>query len=499
MRSEAYLALISKMVEDRVSSIEDNLFYGNRGPRGYRGPQGEPGKDFSWAEYEENIRSLIRESALKFDDLTSDEIEILVGPKGEKGDKGDVGLSGKDFIFEEHQLRINEIISSELRNISPSLKLNFSDLTPEDIAKIRGPRGLRGQKGSPGEPGKNFDWAENETNIFGIINKVVEDLSPKLKLKFDDLSSDEIDLLRGPVGPRGFDGKSFVFEEHKEYFDTLKLKFSDLTEEEIGQLKLKFSDLSLEEIGQLKLKFSDLTEEEKFQLRGARGSRGQRGSKGETGDVGPQGIVGPRGLIGPRGQIGPMGMRGLQGEKGEKGDPGTDAPTIEEFEVVEKGNNEIAFRISLTNGFIYETSHVKLPARPVVNQAMFIAAPSTTTTNVISGGGEDVPETLGIVYRHDCAAIGKAVPADGSSELEIIASTVDEYMSVDITNQTNSTIMVYSGNTGSLVECFLIGGSIDTFHRKVKIPAGTRLSVKSTDGNTISTKKFFLEFNKVAV
>jgi hypothetical protein len=266
MKYEVLLALFSKMLDERLAELPAV----HRGPRGFRGPAGENGKDFVFAEHADQIRSWAKEFALKFSDLDENQIASLRGPRGRDGRDG---RDGHDFIFEEHREEISEILKSELQSLAPNLKLKFSDLTLEEKAELRGPRGQRGK------PGRDFN-----------------------------------------------------FEEHREFFESLKPKFSDLTEEERGELKLRFADLSDQDKEELKLKFSDLTDADRFQLRGPRGQRGRPGTQGDKGDIGPKGDAGPRGprgLPGPIGMAGRPGTEGPQGEPGEDAPYITDIRLIE--------------------------------------------------------------------------------------------------------------------------------------------------------------------------
>lgn len=300
MRSEVLLAVITKAVDGYIAkALETSAI---RGPRGFKGQQGDPGvdgKSFVWSEHESAIRSIIRECALKFEDLTLDQIEALRGPKGKDGRDGRDGKDGESatFSFEEHREAITGVISEELKSLAPSLKLKFSDLSLEEISKLRGPRG---QKGRP--------------------------------------------------------GKDFVFEEHREYFDSLKsdlkLKFSDLSKEEIEALKLKFSDLTEDDLSKIKLKFSDLSEEDKISIRGPRGQRGRQGRDG---------IDGERGPVGPRGPIGPQGLTGLQGTPGMDGVDGKDAPTIDSVRIKEYPDYQFSIEFYLSDGSLIETNPVSIP------------------------------------------------------------------------------------------------------------------------------------------
>lgn len=73
------------------------------------------------------------------------------------------------------------------------------------------------------------------------------------------------EILPPKDGKNGKDGKDFNFEEHREFFESLRLKFSDLTPKQINSLKLKFSDLTSKEREML------------------RGKPGQDGKQGRTG------------------------------------------------------------------------------------------------------------------------------------------------------------------------------------------------------------------------
>ena len=294
MDNAVLLAIVSKLVEEKLDSLQR----GPRGPRGHVGPQGDPGKDFDISEHEETIRAWAKEFALKFDDLTEEQKESLRGEKGSRGERGRDGRDGKDFSFDESLPEISKAISETIHALSDSLKLKFSDLTEEEVSSLRGPRG------KDGRPGRDFD-----------------------------------------------------FEEHREFFDGLKLKFSDLSSEEIGKLKLHFKDLTEEERGELKLKFSDLSDEEKSLLRGPRGQRGKAGrdgSQGEKGEMGPRGV---RGLPGP---VGAPGRPGLPGLDGVNGRDGVNAPVVTSISVNQKRDSfTLVFHYS--DGTEIESDPVDMP------------------------------------------------------------------------------------------------------------------------------------------
>ena len=301
MNNGVFLALLSKMVEEKFNELP----VAHRGPRGFVGARGEDGtngrdgKDFVFEEHEETIRNWAREFALKFEDLSDDQIHALRGPRGERGRDGRDGAEGKSFSFEENKDRIDELLRAEVERLSPEFKLKFSDLSLEDKEELRGPRGQRGKP-----------------------------------------------------------GKDFVFAEHEEYFKTLKPKFSDFTPEEKAELTLRFAHLSDEERDSLKLKFRDLTDEDKLTLRGSRGQRGRPGNNGEKGDS----IVGPRGARGPAGLIGLTGLTGLDGQNGLDGRDGLDAPHIISIDL-QVFENKFRFAFDFSDGSREFTPYAAIPAR----------------------------------------------------------------------------------------------------------------------------------------
>jgi hypothetical protein len=295
VENEILIALLTKLVDERLSEVSARSVY--RGPRGHQGPPGEDGKSFVFEEHADSIREWVKEFALKFEDLTAEQIEELRGPKGRDGKDG---ADGHSFIFEE-----------------------------------------------------------NKDDIEQIIRTTVGGLREELRLKFSDLSDDEIGNLRGPRGRDGRDGRDFNFDDHIEFFNGLKLRFSDLTPEEKDTLKLHFSELTEDEKASLKLRFEDLTEEDRALIRGPRGLRGQRGAAGRDGQsiVGPQG---PRGLPGPQG-VSIRGRDGIDGRDGVDGRDGEDAPHIVAIEV-EQQKDYAVFVFVFSDGTEISSDRVKLPA-----------------------------------------------------------------------------------------------------------------------------------------
>lgn len=311
---------------------------------GPKGPRGLKGKDGRDFIFEEH----------------ANEIKSLI-PIPENGKDG---INGKDFIFEEHSEEISKIINKYIYDLKDSLKLKFDDLSQEDKEQLRGEKGARGQRGKEGH---SFIYSEHEEKIKNEIINHIESLKEYLKLKFSDLTIDEV--------------------------NSLSFKYENFTQEQLDSFKLKFSDLSKEEKQELKLKFSDLSEDEKIQLKGEKGARGQRGRQGPQGEIGPQGPKGENGLS-IRGEIGPQGPQGIPGQKGKDGKDGKDAPEITDVSIDQK-ENELQFLFKKENGDILETNKIILPK-----------GKQSVIQTVVAGGGigsilNDTLDPTGFVNRTD--------------------------------------------------------------------------------------------------
>ncbi len=382
MENEILIALIGKMVDERLGTLP--VVPGARGPRGSTGPAGQ---DFVFADHEETIRAWAKEITLKFNDLTDDQIAALRGPQGRDGRDGQ---DGKNFVFSEHE--------EAIREFSKEFAVKFEDLSEDQIKSLRGPRG---RDGSDGADGRSFRFEENRNEIEGIIREHVVGLSEELRLKFSDLSADDIEQLRGPRGRDGHDGRHFVFDEHREYFDGLRLKFSDLSDAEKDSLKLQFSNLTEVEKNSLKLKFSDLTEEDLVTIKGPRGLRGQRGSAGRDGES----IKGDKGDQGPRGVPG-VAINGRDGIDGRDGTDGVDAPTIVSIDVDEYGD-EIVFVFYFSDGSSLRSDRVRLPTPVEV----------VGGTTVVSKKGGSVDYEINVdEVDADTTYVGYARPGSDTSD-----------------------------------------------------------------------------------
>ena len=420
MEFEELLAVFVKLLDERLADQPERVA-GRRGLRGFTGAPGVDGKDFVFSEHEPEFRLIAREVALKFSDLTAEEIESIRGRSGKdgrdarfnfeehrteiesilvselsaradqlklkfqdltesdkaelKGVRGERGSNGKDFDFESHREDITHLIAESTLALVPDLKLKFSDLTDDDRAEIRGPRGQRG------ETGKSFEYSDHKSEIEAAIGEAHLSLVPELKLKFSDLTEDELILLRGSRGQRGkpgAPGKDFVFDEHREYFDGLKPKFADFSDEEKDSLKLKFENLTDAEKDSLKLKFENLTESDRAEIRGPRGQRGKNGVDGKDGERGPKGDS-VRGLPGP---VGLSGRPGIDGQDGADGINGVNAPTIIDIEIVER-RGDWALQITMSDGSRLLTNWIASPQTKYVyggGGGGYSADPATTNT-----------------------------------------------------------------------------------------------------------------------
>lgn len=370
-----------------------------------------------------------------------EQIEIPKAEKGERGPRGPRGQRGKpgeDFVWEDHA----EKIKSFVRDAA----LRFEDLSEDQKAQLIGPRGETGPKGERGKPGKDFSWeenadkisqiieekslkfedlsedqkedlrgsdgrdgkdfiwAENRGRIKSLIGDLVEELRPQLKMTFSDLTESEKEEIRGERGPKGHrgpSGKDFDFEENREKIANIISAAIKAVREEI---KLNFSDLTEEEVDTLKLKFSDLTHEEISELRGSRGPRGQRGKVGPEGQKGPQGDRGPQGLRGLPGIPGPQGLRGLPGIDGLDG---RDAGEIVEVKI-EKRQDRIRFVFYFDDDTLLETNWVKLPKGKGGGGAMGGG-----------GGGSSIPGTGEIEIYKDGTLVGE------TSEIDFIGDNIE--------------------------------------------------------------------------
>jgi hypothetical protein len=271
LKKEVLLALMASLIED---SIRNNSV---QGPRGIKGREG---KDFNFEDHQDKIYSSIQ----SYIEQIKDSLKI----PGKDGVDGKNGTDGKTPTKEE--------ILDCLSSFKDDLKLKFSDLSDSEILSLKGDKGEKGLSGrTPGKEEILLALEEIKSELKLKFSDLTEIDKDSLKLKFESLTEEEKFSLRGGRGQKGKQGDGFRYEDHADKFselltkifesnkDGLKLKFSDLSEDEKSLLKYLPTP---EEKESFKLKFSDLTEEEKISLRGSRGQKGKQGASivGEKGE-----------------------------------------------------------------------------------------------------------------------------------------------------------------------------------------------------------------------
>jgi hypothetical protein len=226
MKKEVLFAILDSFIDDRFKELEESLSpkQGERGPRGIPGPKG---KDFDFTENEEDIKSIlfsyvesikntlraeitqediealqvdpedvelllneifddrIEDLKLTYEELTEQQKLELKGEKGERGPRGQRGKAGDSFVFAEHEEDIHTLIKLVIGSTSDLFKLKFEDLTEEDKDSLKGERGERGPRGQRGKQGESFIFAEHESEICRILSTVINNVKNDLKLKFN--------------------------------------------------------------------------------------------------------------------------------------------------------------------------------------------------------------------------------------------------------------------------------------------------------------------------
>lgn len=269
------------------------------------------------------IRGLSAYEIAKQEGFTGTVDEWLASLKGAKGDKGDT--------------------------------FTLSDLTPEELATIKGPRGetgYTGPQGPQGNPGPKGDKG---------------DIGPKGDQGIQGPKGEQgvqgTQGIQGPQGPRGIqgkDGKSFTLTHTYSTIDKMNADADNILEDEFvaitdGHIFMKDNGVLVEvlnirgpqglqgeqgirgEVGPKgeqgiqgpvgpkgdAFKFSDFTQAQLESIKGPKGDKGEIGPEGPRGMQGPEG---QRGVQGERGAAGPQGIPGLTGPEGPKGDKGPQGP-----------------------------------------------------------------------------------------------------------------------------------------------------------------------------
>nr|DAD62168.1 MAG TPA: collagen triple helix repeat protein [Caudoviricetes sp.] len=269
------------------------------------------------------IRGLSAYEIAKQEGFTGTVDEWLASLKGAKGDKGDT--------------------------------FKLSDLSPEELNSIKGPRGETGYTGPQGPRGEAGPKGDRG------------DIGPKGDIGLTGPKGEQgiqgVQGPRGEQGPRGIqgkDGKSFTLSHTYSTVEKMNADADNINEDEFvaitdGHIFMKDNGVLVEvlnirgpqglqgeqgirgEVGPIgatgpkgeqgpkgdPLKFTDLTEEQINALKGPKGDIGPEGPQGPRGLQGPEG---PRGIQGERGPAGPQGIPGLTGPEGKKGDKGETGP-----------------------------------------------------------------------------------------------------------------------------------------------------------------------------
>lgn len=177
------------------------------------------------------------------------------------------------------------------------------------------------------------------------IIKIIQNPTPNITIsqnhnrdgedfKFEDFTSEQLELLKGPKGDIGE-----PFRINKAY-SSISAMNSDIDNIEDGSFVVISTDTNEDDNGKLYIKSTnsinyllDLSGVQGIQgPKGDKGDKGEQGSQGVQGVIGPQGIqgdigpVGPRGYKGDKGDNGDIGPQGIHGEKGDKGDVGPVGP-----------------------------------------------------------------------------------------------------------------------------------------------------------------------------
>nr|DAS02155.1 MAG TPA: collagen I alpha 1 [Caudoviricetes sp.] len=143
------------------------------GQKGDPGPKGDKGDPFTYA------------------DFTTDQLAALKGPKGDRGPKGDTGLQGP--------VGPKGLDGAKGEKGEPGPK---GDQGIQGVAGQQGPVGPKGDRGDKGEQGQQ--------GIQGIQGPVGPQGPKGEPLRFSDLTPDQIAQLKGPKGDPGPQGPAGV-------------------------------------------------------------------------------------------------------------------------------------------------------------------------------------------------------------------------------------------------------------------------------------------------
>ena len=289
------------------------------------------------------------------------------GPRGTPGDVGQVGPTGRQGATGPTGNQGERGIQGGVGPTGPrghDGNVQFDDLTPEQIAQLKGPTG---EHGSPFSIAKvyhsiaemNAGYATDGVPYgkFVIIStdSVEDPDNAKLFVKDTTAYRFVVDMsgrqgaigIQGPTGSIGPTGERGVMP----IITIAGAQVSDDTEVRVVNLSTDPSRVELYfylhrgrqgDIGPTgpvgptghdgNVQFDDLTPEQREQLRGATGSTGPTGSSGTNGATGPTGPIGPTGSVGPTGPVKfedltPGQIAQLRGATGPSGENGATGPT----------------------------------------------------------------------------------------------------------------------------------------------------------------------------
>ncbi len=294
---------------------------GIQGPRGLQGLQGAAGQNADPIEIEQLLATDLLFKSDLASLLANDYANELRGPQGLQGAQGARGLQGLPG-----QDANNDVIKNNLMNDPNFVSTVSNDLLSNHLSLIKGPKGdqgiqglqgLKGDKGDSGVAGANADnnlITSNLANDMLFRNNLATDLvtnhanelkGPQGPQGPQGLKGDQgiqgIQGIQGPKGDQGIQGiqgpkgDSILLET-----DSDQDGFKDWVEVMMGSNPYFPANkpLDLDNDG-----IPDQT-------------RGPQGLQGLKGDQGIQGIQGPKGDQGIQGIQGPKGDQGIQGIQG---------------------------------------------------------------------------------------------------------------------------------------------------------------------------------------
>ncbi len=299
---------------------------------------------------------------LRFEDLTPDQIARLKGPKGDPGPRGadgDIGPMGPKGMQGD----------------------------PGPIGQA-GPRGLTGPKGDQGERGpigpKGEQGDVGPAGPQGLqgIQGVRGEIGPE--------GPRGLQGERGPIGPigptglqgpRGERGEPFKISSIQPSIASVNNNASTFAENSLVMVRSNDADN-----GKVFVKTNGAME----YLTTMTGVKGDKGDIGPQGPIGPTGPQGPRGVDGPqglRGNVGPQGQQGVAGPKGDTGERGPQGPTGPAGPKGDKGDNgtqpELTFTLAENGDLFVDIAYSSNPTNNPTNNTTNIA--ETKTYDIVWG------------------------------------------------------------------------------------------------------------------